>query len=170
MAPRGAWPSNCRVLPPRLLGAIAAALCAAAAPTVAIAQVAAVTEAPNRGLKVIPLSLTTSDGKRHRYQVELAATPEQQQRGLMFRRAMARDRGMLFPFTPARPATFWMRNTWIPLDLIFVGTDRRVLSIGRGEPMSEALIDSGGPAIAVLELNAGEALRIGLRPGDRVDW
>ncbi|QMW24522.1 DUF192 domain-containing protein [Sandaracinobacteroides saxicola] len=131
------------------------------------AQVAAV---PNRGLKVVPLTLVTGAGE-HRYRVEVAATPAQQATGMMYRRKVPAGTGMLFPVNPPRSASFWMSNTWVSLDLIFIGADRRVLSIAANAvPLSESLIDSGGPVIAVLELAGGEAARIGLRPGDKVRW
>lgn len=87
----------------------------------------------------------------------------------MFRETMPRNAGMVFPFKPARPASFWMENTILPLDLVFVAPGNRVLSIGHGKPFSRDLIESGGTAAAVIELNAGEAARIGLKPGDRVE-
>lgn len=121
---------------------------------------------PNIGLKQEQVTLITASG-RHSYQVDLAATAEQQNCGLMFREKMPRDQGMIFPFTPPRPATFWMMNTPLPLDLIFVGPDNRVVSIGSGKPYSQAMIESGGLTAAVIELNAGEAARIGLKPGDK---
>ena len=87
----------------------------------------------------------------------------------MYRKAMKRSVGMMFPFAAPRAASFWMENTPLPLDLIFVGTDDRVVSISPGKPFSRDLIDSGGIAASVIELNAGEAQRIGLQPGDRVE-
>ncbi len=126
---------------------------------------------PQTGLVVKPLTITTAAGKSHRYTVEIAQTQQQQATGMMFRKSMARDTGMLFPMSPARAASFYMRNTYVPLDIIFVGPDRRVLNIGaNAEPLSEALVSSAGPVSAVLELTAGEAARIGLKPGDKVSW
>ena len=112
--------------------------------------------------------LVTATG-RHKYQLEVAATAEAQECGLMYRKHMKRDAGMVFPFSPPRPATFWMENTVLPLDLIFVGPDSRVVSIGNGKPFSRDMINSGGVAASVIELNAGEAKRIGLKPGDKVE-
>ncbi len=154
----------------------AAALSVAAAPGAAqpdsVAGLGAFAKGePNRGLAVVPLTITTSDRRVHRYLVEVAATPEQQARGMMFRTEMARDTGMIFPFDPPRPAAFWMRNTFISLDLVFIGTDGRVRGIApRAAPLSESLIPSDGPVAAVLELKGGEAERIGLRKGDRIAW
>lgn len=123
---------------------------------------------PNAGLKTAPVTLVTAKG-RFAYQIEIAATPEQQQCGLMFRKTMKRSVGMGFPFPVARQATFWMENTPLPLDLIFVGPDGRVDSVGAGAPFSRDLIASAGLTAEVIELNAGEVARIGLRPGDRVE-
>jgi len=123
---------------------------------------------PNVGLRSVPAVLITVSG-RHRYRLEVAATDAQQQCGLMFRKTMPRRTGMVFRFDPPRAASFWMENTPLPLDLIFVGADSRVISIGAGKPFSRDLIDSGGIAASVIELNAGEARRIGLQPGDRVE-
>lgn len=112
-----------------------------------------------------------ADRGRHKYSVEVAATPEQQERGLMFRTRMAANQGMIFPFAPPRPASFWMENTILPLDIVFIGADSRVLNVAaNAKPYSRDLIQSAGVAAAVLELNAGEAARIGLKPGDRVRY
>ncbi len=116
------------------------------------------------------LEVQTATG-RHRFTVELAITPAQQAQGLMFRRQMPADHGMLFPYHPPQPAAFWMRNTYLPLDMVFIGPDRRVTGIAeRTVPLSEATVPSPGPVIGVLELNGGTARRIGLKPGDTVIW
>lgn len=126
--------------------------------------------AANPTLRSVPLTLRAR-GKIHHYTVEVAATPLEQERGLMFRTTMARHQGMIFLFDPPKQATFWMENTVLPLDLIFIAPDNRVLSIGAdAKPFSKDIIDSGGVVGAVLELNAGEAARIGLRVGDRVGY
>lgn len=125
---------------------------------------------PNRGLARVPLHITTRTGT-HRYTVEVARTAEQQAIGMMHRRSVPPGTGMLFPFSPPRPASFWMRNTLVPLDIIFIRTDGRVLNIeAEAVPLSETMRSSTGPAAAVLELAGGEAKRIGLAPGDRVEW
>mgnify|MGYP001820235562 FL=1 len=112
--------------------------------------------------------LETGTGK-HSYTVEVADTPQEKARGLMFRRSMPRDHGMIFLHDPPRRATMWMRNTYIALDMIFISEQGTVLRIeANTEPFSTDVIDSGGIAEAVLELNAGEAARIGLKPCDRV--
>ncbi|MEM6971307.1 MAG: DUF192 domain-containing protein [Pseudomonadota bacterium] len=99
------------------------------------------------------------------YRVELALTPEEQRRGLMFRERMDADAGMLFVFDQPREASFWMRNTFIPLDIIFIDTAGRVLNVGEGVPFSEASVRSEGVAGAVLELNRGQAEAHGIGPG-----
>ena len=96
---------------------------------------------------------------------------QQQARGLMFRTAMGADEGMLFPMDPPRGASFWMRNTVIPLDLIFVGVDGRISNIAANAvPYDESPLRSVGLVIAVLELNGGRAAQLGLKPGDKVSW
>lgn len=146
------------------------AFLALATPAAAKPMPPAAPAAPNARLKTVPLTLRTATGA-HRYTVEVAATAREQEVGLMFRRAMPRRHGMIFPMFPARPASFWMRNTYLPLDIVFIAPGNEVLTVAaNAQPLSESLIDSGGPVVAVLELNAGEAARIGLKPGDRVDW
>lgn len=121
------------------------------------------------GLEVIPLTVTTATGA-HRFQVEVAATPAEQQKGLMFRTAMGPDEGMIFPNDPPQVRSFWMKNTVIPLDIIYIGPDRRVLNIVRGEPYSTASLPSAGPVLNVLELVAGRSEQLGIKPGDPVEW
>ncbi len=123
---------------------------------------------PDPNLHRTTVTLATAGGQQ-RYRVELADTPDRQECGLMFRRQMARDAGMWFPVDPPRTASFWMKNTFLPLDIVFVGTNGRVLTVAaNAKPYSESLIDSGGTISAVLELNAGEAARVGLKVGDKV--
>ena len=130
-------------------------------------QVARAAEPPE-GL--IPLSIETATGS-HDYLVEVAVTAEDQARGLMFRQKMAPDRGMIFPHDPPRPAAFWMKDTYLPLDMIFITADGHVESVAADTvPLSTQSYRSQGPVAAVLELNAGEAARIGLRPGDRISY
>lgn len=125
---------------------------------------------PQTGLKVVPLSITAG-GKLHRYKVEVAETPAQQAHGMMFRTSVPPGTGMIFPMKPARAASFWMENTLVPLDLLFIGADGKVRNfIADAVPLSQAPMSSVGPVVAVLELKGGEAARIGLKPGDRVSW
>lgn len=117
------------------------------------------------------LTIETSGGKRHVYKVEVAETAAQQAHGMMYRTGMAPMTGMLFPMDPPRPAAFWMENTLIPLDLLFIGADGRIRNIIAGAvPRSRAQLPSAGAVAAVLELPGGESDRIGARPGDRVMW
>lgn len=151
-----------RLLPRAALAALLALATPLAAPAVTMLGATA-----QPRLATTLLTLVTAGGK-HPYRVELARTPEEQARGMMFRTRLARGEGMLFPFDPPREAAFWMENTPLPLDLVFIGTDGRVLNIAaRAVPYSRAMIPSRGVAAAVLELNGGEAARIGLKPGDR---
>lgn len=114
------------------------------------------------------LELITAGGAQA-FQVEVMRTETERARGLMFRRYMPEDRGMLFDFKIEQPVMMWMKNTYIPLDMIFISRAGKVISIARdAEPMSETIIPSGGPAYAVLELNGGAAARIGLKVGDEV--
>jgi len=124
----------------------------------------------NPTLATIPLTLVAAT-RPHHYVVEVAMTTEEQSRGLMLRKTMPRDHGMIFPLDTPREATFWMEGTILPLDLVFITTDHTVGRIAANAvPFSRAMIPSGGPVTAVLELNAGEAARIGLKPGDKVDY
>ena len=148
----------------------------ACSPVAASAQAGASTAAveqrihPVSGLAVIPLTVDTAKGS-HVFQVEVAATPREQERGLMFRNAMGADEGMIFPMNPPRPAAFWMKNTVIGLDIIFIGADHKVLNIAANVvPYDETPLPSFGEAAGVLELNAGRAAQIGLKAGDTVRW
>jgi uncharacterized membrane protein (UPF0127 family) len=101
--------------------------------------------------------------------VEMAVTPDEQAKGLMFRRELPEKQGMLFDFHREQPTSFWMKNTYIPLDMIFIRADGRILRIAENTvPLSEALVPSGGPVRAVLEVIAGTAKKLGIAPGDRV--
>ena len=101
--------------------------------------------------------------------MEIAKDEDAREKGLMYRRYMPADRGMLFEFEKEEPVAFWMRNTYIPLDMIFIthnGTVARIAA--NAEPLNDTAIPSGQPVIGVLELNGGVAARIGLKPGDKV--
>jgi len=114
------------------------------------------------------LTLVTASGE-HTINVEIASTPEEKAMGLMFRRSLADDAGMLFPYTPPQEATMWMRNTYISLDMVFIRADGTVHRIeANTEPFSEKVIASKGNVSAVLELRAGIAAKLGLKPGDKV--
>ena len=105
----------------------------------------------------------------HAFAVELATNDAERERGLMFRKELPEGRGMLFEFEVERPVAFWMHNTYIPLDMIFIAGDGRIVNIAENaQPLSDALIASGGSVRAVLEVIAGTARKFGIRPGDRV--
>ncbi len=115
-----------------------------------------------------PLEIVSKSGV-HTFGVEMALTPEEQAKGLMFRQELPEGQGMLFDFHREQPAVFWMKNTYIPLDMIFIRGDGRILRIAEHTvPLSEELVRSGAPVRAVLEVVAGTAQKLGIAPGDRV--
>ena len=120
------------------------------------------------GFERTTLEIETAQG-RQPFDIELALTPAQQSQGLMFRRQMAPDAGMLFFHQRETVATMWMRNTILPLDMLFVATDGRIVHIAeRTVPQSLATITAGRPVRAVLELNAGTVRRLAIKSGDRL--
>ena len=121
------------------------------------------------GARADPVCLDVRSGAVHRYEVELAVTPAARSRGLMFRRELDSRAGMLFDFGRDEVASMWMKNTFIPLDMVFAdrsGVVRRIVRDAR--PRSLDSISSRVPVRAVLEVNGGEAERIGLAVGDRL--
>jgi uncharacterized protein len=139
----------------RLLGLVLLAM--ALGPAIAAAQ------------SLEPVTVVTATG-RHVFQSEIMRTPDERARGLMFRRHLPQDRGMLFDFKETSPVSMWMQNTYIPLDMVFIRPDGTVARIAeRTEPLSTRTISSGEPVLGVLEVNAGTAERIGLKAGDRVE-
>lgn len=115
------------------------------------------------------LEIETSEGERHRFDVELALTAQQRSLGLMFRQELPEDAGMLFVYPRPQVITMWMKNTPLPLDMLFIGADNRIVKIARRTiPYSTATISSGQAAKAVLELNGGTADRLGIQAGDKV--
>ncbi|MGU3540359.1 DUF192 domain-containing protein [Methylobacterium sp. A54F] len=116
-----------------------------------------------------PLTIVSKAG-RHALAVEVMRDDASRSRGLMFRRSMAPDHGMLFDFERVQPVAMWMKNTYLPLDMVFIRADGTVSRVATDtEPLSTAVIASGEPVLSVLELNAGTAARLGIRPGDRVE-
>lgn len=116
-----------------------------------------------------PLTVVTTDGHKHVFTVELALDSAQRERGLMFRKTMAPDHGMLFAFGETRQVMMWMKNTDLPLDMLFLAKDGKVETVrANAVPQSEAIIDSGVPVDYVVELNAGTAKRLSIAPGARV--
>ncbi len=119
-------------------------------------------------LKWEPLEVVTHHGVR-RFRVEVADTEASRGRGLMYRKSLAADRGMLFDFKAPQPVAFWMKNTLIPLDMLFISPNGRIIAIARNAtPYSETQIPSGGDVLGVLEIRGGRAAEIGIEPGDRV--
>jgi uncharacterized protein len=107
--------------------------------------------------------------RSHEFTVEVALTEADKARGLMYRRVLPMGHGMLFGFVPAQEVSFWMKNTYISLDVIFIGADGRIRRIAANtQPVSARRISSGGPVRGVLEVLAGTAERLGIMPGDRV--
>ncbi|MEZ0170882.1 DUF192 domain-containing protein [Microvirga sp. TS319] len=116
------------------------------------------------------LSITTQGGQKHGFQVEVARNDADRAQGLMFRRSMAADHGMLFDFGRVEPVSMWMQNTYLPLDMLFIRQDGTIARVAANtEPLSTRTISSGEPVLAVLELNAGTAARLGIKPGDKVE-
>jgi uncharacterized protein len=120
-------------------------------------------------LTLSPLTVQTKAGKKHVFQVEVARSPQEQEIGLMWRLELKPDRGMLFPFAAPRVASFWMRNTYVALDLLFIRNTGEIVNIhANAVPLNETLLTSRGQVSAVLELAAGTTQRLGIAPGDRV--
>jgi uncharacterized protein len=132
---------------------------------------AAIGHAPTASIaamKTDQLVVVTAAGERT-ITIELAQTPEEMALGLMYRTSMAEGQGMLFPSPTEREVSMWMRNTYIPLDMIFIRSDGTIHRIEpMTQPLSEAIISSNGPVLAVLEVAGGGAARLGIKPGDQV--
>ncbi|BBK31384.1 hypothetical protein EDC65_0187 [Stella humosa] len=140
-------------------GVLAAIVAALAAP--AVAQLV--------GFSTSPMTIETADGRRHAFTVELALTDAQQTQGLMYRRSLAPDRGMLFVYPVDAPLAMWMKNTYIPLDMLFLRADGTIINIIENvPPQTLDSRPSEGPARGAVELAAGTAARLGIRAGDRV--
>jgi hypothetical protein len=125
--------------------------------------------APARAGGQATLEIVSKTGV-HAFTVELATDDAERSRGLMFRKELPEGRGMLFDFERDQPVAFWMHNTYISLDMIFIRGDGSILRIAENtEPLSDRLVPSGGPVRAVLEVIAGTARKLGIAPGDRVE-
>jgi uncharacterized membrane protein (UPF0127 family) len=121
-----------------------------------------------RAASVQPLEIVTKNGVQV-FSVEMATTEQEKETGLMYRKELPDGKGMLFDFSPEQPVSMWMKNTYIPLDMIFIRADGRILRIAENtEPLSTKIIPSGGLAKGVLEVIAGTAKKYGIVPGDRV--
>ncbi len=123
---------------------------------------------PAESAVVQTLEIASGSGV-HLFSVELATNDEERERGLMFRKSLPEGQGMLFDFVTEQNVTMWMKNTFIPLDMIFIRRDGRIARIAENtEPMSTRIIPSGEPVLAVLEVAGGTARKLGIKVGDRV--
>ena len=122
----------------------------------------------SQAAEIQPLEIVTKTGVQM-FSVEMAKTEKERETGLMYRTELADGRGMLFDFTPEQQISMWMKNTYLSLDMIFIGGNGRILRIAENtEPQSLKIISSGGPAKGVLEVIAGTARKYGIAPGDQV--
>jgi uncharacterized membrane protein (UPF0127 family) len=123
----------------------------------------------------LQVTIQTRTGPKQ-FNVEVARTPAEQERGLMFRTNIPTDGGMIFTPYPAdggppREASFWMKNTPSPLDILFIRSDGTIVSIAENAvPYQETPYKSGEPVSAVLEINGGKSAELGIAPGDKVSW
>lgn len=146
----------------------AAATGAALVPHALRAQEADTTK-PQPELPKEKLVIVTRDGAKHEFEVEMALTPDQQTVGEMFRTSIPENGGMLFDWGRPRESQMWMRNTLVPLDMVFIEQNGRIRSIAENTvPQSLAIVDSHGPVRATLELQGGATARLGIRVGDMV--
>lgn len=126
------------------------------------------TEATQAG--TVPLRIRSAGDKVHAFTVELAVDDQAQQQGLMGRKALPDDGGMIFPFPYPQVASFWMKDTPLPLDLLFIRPDGTIAAILEGKPNDLHPISAGESVSAVLEIARGRAEALGIAPGDRVEW
>ena len=146
------------------LAACAAGLCVG---TGASAQDCGMLPSMHR-LKVETMTILSAKGPV-KLKTELALSPAEQERGLMCRKSVPTDHAMLFVFKPAQPVAFWMKNTLVPLDMLFVGADGHIFNIVRKAPaLSLEPIPSNGQAVGVIEIGGGRADALGIEPGDKV--
>ncbi len=121
-------------------------------------------------LVIVTKAEVTGTGGRHSFRVEIADTPSKRAQGLQGRESLSPGTGMLFDFKSPQPVFFWMKNTPVPLDMIFIGANGRIINIARRTtPLSLTVIPSAEPARAVLEIPGGQAGRLGIVKGDRVE-
>ncbi len=114
------------------------------------------------------LTIDTASGA-HVFEVEVMRSRPELEKGLMFRKSMSADHGMLFDFGQPQNVSMWMKNTYLPLDMVFIGADGKIVNVAHDAvPMSEKIIPSAGTVLGVLEVNAGVADKIGVKPGDAV--
>ncbi|MEO7277106.1 MAG: DUF192 domain-containing protein [Sphingomicrobium sp.] len=121
------------------------------------------------GLTQVKLTIQSANGD-HVFATQIAATPEQQQRGLMFRSSLGAGEAMIFPYSPPQNVAFWMHNTLIPLDMLFIRQDGTIARIVTATALDDTPVPSGEPVGAVLEIRGGRAGELGIREGDRASW
>jgi uncharacterized protein len=154
-------------------GALIAAACGLGLALLLPAAPASRAEPPREALEHFPAGELSveSGGRSHPFKVWIAATEPRRNQGLMYVKSLAATRGMLFLFDAPQVATFWMKNTLIPLDLLFIAPDGRVIRVVESAtPLSEATINSMGVVAGVLEIAGGTSRRLGFKAGDRVDY
>jgi len=132
----------------------------------AIARAATAESPPEFGRSALTIE---ASGRSFAFEVEVAETPAERARGLMFREGLSDDHGMLFDFGHPQEVAMWMRNTFISLDILFISSDGRIVRIARdAQPLSDRVMESGEPVRAVLELRGGLTAERGIEPGDRI--
>ena len=125
---------------------------------------------PTWAAEQVPV-LIHAGGSTYKFAAEIADTAEERSQGLMFREELAANEGMLFLYPAAKPVSFWMKNTLLPLDLLFIGDEGRIIHVASmAIPFDTSPISSNGPAKAVLEILGGSAAQLGIKPGDLVEW
>lgn len=150
--------------------ALALAACSPQEASETPAAEATVAVHPVSGLEVVPLTVTSGDTV-HNFNVEVARSGEEQTKGLMFRTELGPNEGMIFPRNPPDVASFWMKNTPLPLDIIFVGVDNRIMNIAaQTVPYSLDHSTAVGLTKLVFEIPGGRAAELGIEPGDLVQW
>lgn len=128
------------------------------------------TATPAASAATLPLVIRSASGD-HRFMMEVALTPQEQAKGLMFRTEIDANGGMVFPMDPPRTASFWMKNTPVPLDILFIHTDGTIAALfPQTVPYSREPISAGIPVAAVVELRGGRAAELGIKQGDVVNW
>ncbi len=116
-----------------------------------------------------PIAIETRSARRHTFEAWRAETPAQREQGLMFVKSMSADEAMIFVYDPAEYVTMWMKNTYLPLDMLFVDDHGCVITVKeRARPLTLDAIEARGPVALVVELNAGTVASRGIRTGDRV--
>jgi len=149
-----------RLAPALILACALASICLAQS-----GPIESLTHFPRTTLEIV------AHGHHDRFDVWIADTPARQEQGLMFVRDLPATQGMLFPQPSPQVANFWMKNTYIPLDMVFVGADGRIAKIiANAHPFSLDVLSSDVPVAAVLEIRGGEAHALALAVGDRVSW